>query len=91
MTAEIGVETKANLPSPAASMRPRPNDRGNAGRHVRADVAAVASMRPRPNDRGNPKITLDHPRSRRASMRPRPNDRGNSDGGLAWFSSLSLQ
>src|SRR6185437_3037250 len=37
----------------AASMRPRPNDRGNLDQLAPHVAELVASMRPRPNDRGN--------------------------------------
>ena len=62
----------------AASMRPRPEDRGEhhrPGEHQTADRSA--SMRPRPEDRGE---RLDsgcvRDGSAAASMRPRPEDRG---------------
>jgi|SRR6185437_1586496 len=60
-----------------ASMRPRPNGRGNEQQRLGAGAPGVASMRPRPNGRGNAQDPLAELLAQRASMRPRPNGRGN--------------
>jgi len=54
MTAEIVKNIGSTHRWGAASMRPRPNDRGNSVLYNAYCTAPVASMRPRPNDRGNP-------------------------------------
>jgi len=53
MTAEILSDARIAEEGAIASMRPRPNDRGNARDRPAAGGHAWASMRPRPNDRGN--------------------------------------
>src|ERR1043166_8272820 len=78
------VETKPLRPSPrrhtgAASMEPRPHERGNERRGLRETPLECASMEPRPHERGNLK-----PRRLllllilKASMEPRPHERGNA-------------
>jgi len=56
MTAEITWKPDWLRAYELASMRPRPNDRGNKIVVVRPLPKDAASMRPRPNDRGNIKI-----------------------------------
>src|SRR6185437_3899798 len=65
-----------------ASMRPRPNGRGNPARARPVGARAPASMRPRPNGRGNHHPARFSPCWKLASMRPRPNGRGNRGAGL---------
>ncbi len=53
MDAEIRVAAATAQPRNKASMRPRPNGRGNRGKHTQTMRRNLASMRPRPNGRGN--------------------------------------
>ncbi len=60
-----------------ASMRPRPEDRGERGMAAKKQAAQRgASMRPRPEDRGEPRRPCRRGPHLGASMRPRPEDRG---------------
>ncbi len=77
-----------------ASMRPRPEGRGEPVHAVRADQAvAVASMRPRPEGRGELVGLAAGLHGLGASMRPRPEGRGEPvrgrhDGRDAGFASM---
>ncbi len=60
-----------------ASMRPRPEGRGERPTVRTVSAAVEASMRPRPEGRGEPQDRYGQAlHTRRASMRPRPEGRG---------------
>ena len=80
------------LPCSPASMRPRPEGRGEQSRRSRPDVGKCASMRPRPEGRGEPARQKKRRIGKRpASMRPRPEGRGERRLGLPLSASDMLQ
>jgi len=91
MTAEMELQDCLPVAGWRASMRPRPNDRGNCAADAGADRIRLASMRPRPNDRGNAGVARILDGNGQASMRPRPNDRGNRQRSRTQTTGLRLQ